>query len=104
MRYEGEVWPTKKVEMPLGQMPVLEIYGAKLPQSITIGRFLAKQFQLAGNDNFEQAKVDAVVDTIIDIMSKIIPIRLEQDETKKQELMKNLPLKNYLNIYKILKV
>jgi hypothetical protein len=48
--------------------------------------------------------VDAVVDTIIDIMSKIIPIRLEQDETKKQELMKNLPLKNYLNIYKILKV
>jgi hypothetical protein len=85
-------------------MPVLEVNGVKLPQSITIGRFLAKQFQLAGKDNSEQAKVDAVVDTIIDIMSKIIPIRLEQDETKKQELMKNLPLKNYLNIYKILKV
>jgi hypothetical protein len=48
--------------------------------------------------------VDAVVDTIIDIMSKITPIRLEQDETKKQELMKNLLLKNYLNIYKNLKV
>jgi glutathione S-transferase len=44
MRYEGEVWPTKKAEMPLGQMPVLEVNGAKLPQSITIGRFLAKQF------------------------------------------------------------
>jgi hypothetical protein len=34
-------------------MPVLEVNGAKLPQSITIGRFLAKQFQLAGKDNFK---------------------------------------------------
>jgi glutathione S-transferase len=49
--------------MPLGQMPVLEVDGVKLPQSITICRFLAKQFQLAGKDNFEQAKADAVVDT-----------------------------------------
>jgi hypothetical protein len=37
--------------------------------------------------------VDAVVDTIIDIMPKIIPIRLEQDETKKQELMKKFAAK-----------
>jgi len=55
-----------KAEMPLGQMPVLEFDGIKLTQSLSIARFLAKQFQLAGKDNFEQAKVDAVVDTIID--------------------------------------
>jgi glutathione S-transferase len=53
MRYACEVWPTKKAEMPLGQMHVLELNGVKLPQSRTIGRFLAKQFQLAGKDNFK---------------------------------------------------
>jgi glutathione S-transferase len=79
--------------MPLGQMHALEVNGVKLPQSITIGRFLAKQFQLAGKDNFKQAEVNAVVDTTIDIISKIIPIRLEQDETKKQELMKKFAAK-----------
>jgi len=38
--------------MPLGQIPVLEFDGTKLPQSMSITRFLAKQFQLAGRDNF----------------------------------------------------
>jgi len=72
--------------MPLGQMPVLEFDGNKLPQSMSIARFLAKQFQLAGSDNFEQGKVDAVVDTITDVSIKLIPIYSEQDKTKKEEL------------------
>ena len=88
IRYEGDAWPTHKPEMPLGQVPVLEVDGVKLPQSITIARFLAKQFHLAGKDNFEQAKVDAVVDTITDAAMKLGPIRMEKDEAKKQELKK----------------
>jgi len=60
--------------MPLGQMPVLEVDGVKLPQSMTIARFLAKQFGLAGKDNLEQAKVDVVVDTSIDLAVKLLPI------------------------------
>ncbi|CAF3468764.1 unnamed protein product [Rotaria sp. Silwood1] len=88
IRYERDEWPSHKSEMPLGQMPVLEFDGIKLPQSLSIARFLAKQFQLAGKDNFEQAKVDAVADTISDLMAKYIPVRWEQDETKKQELIK----------------
>ena len=74
-----------KSEMPLGQMPVLEFDGVKIPQSLTIARFLAKQFRLAGRDNFEQAKVDAVVDTISEASSKFTPLRWEKDETKKQQ-------------------
>jgi len=38
-------------------MPVLEVDGVKVPQSMTIARFLAKQFGLAGKDNFEQALI-----------------------------------------------
>ncbi|CAF3598878.1 unnamed protein product [Rotaria socialis] len=87
VRFEREQWPGHKSEMPLGQVPVLEVDGTKLPQSTSMARFLAKQFQLAGKDNFEQAKVDAVVDTINDAITKFLPSRLEQDEAKKQELM-----------------
>ena len=89
IRYEREQWLAHKNEMPLGQMPVLEFEGKMLPQSIAIARFLAKQFQLAGKNNFEQAQVDAVVDTINDVLSKFIAANFEKDEAKKQELMKN---------------
>ncbi|CAF4133128.1 unnamed protein product [Adineta steineri] len=65
-------------------MPVLEVDGVKLPQSMSIARFLAKQFNLAGKDNLEQAKVDTVVDTMIDAMDKLGPIRRQADEAKKQ--------------------
>jgi glutathione S-transferase len=85
IRYSKNDWPSRKSEMPLGQMPVLEIDGIKLPQSLTIARFLARQFQLAGRDNLEQAKIDAVVDTITDMVSKFAPLVQEKDETKKQE-------------------
>lgn len=84
VRYERNEWPAHKSEMPLGQMPVLEIDGVKLPQSMAIARFLAKQFGLAGKDNFEQAKVDAVVDTSSDMALKFIPIHMEQNEEKKK--------------------
>ncbi|CAF4831686.1 unnamed protein product, partial [Rotaria sp. Silwood2] len=65
--YEDDQWLLEKTKMPLGEMPVLEYNGAKLVQSRAIARFLAKQFQLAGRNNFEQAKVDAAVDTIEDL-------------------------------------
>jgi glutathione S-transferase len=90
IRYEHEEWPSHKAEMPLGQIPVLEFDGIKLPQSIAIARFLAKQFHLAGKDNFEQAKVDATVDTVSDALLASLPVFREQDETKKQEMLKKL--------------
>jgi glutathione S-transferase len=88
IRYQQDQWPAHKAETPLGQMPVLEFNGTKIPQSISIARFLAKQFNLAGKDNFEQVKTDAVVDTINDLVAAFMPSRREQDETKKQELIK----------------
>ncbi|CAF2915714.1 unnamed protein product [Rotaria sp. Silwood2] len=84
IRYEGSEWPSHKSEMPLGQMPVLEFDGVKLPQSLSIARFLAKQFDLGGKDNLEQAKVDAVVDTMVDGVAKFGQIRREVDEAKRQ--------------------
>ena len=47
-------------------MPYLVVDGQTLPQSISIGRFLARKFGLAGKDELEQAKADAIVDSIAD--------------------------------------
>jgi glutathione S-transferase len=90
IRYEFDQWPAHKSEMPLGQIPVLEFDGTKLPQSLAISRFLAKQGQLAGDDNLEQAKVDAVVDTANDALAVYLTTFNEKDETKKQELIKKI--------------
>lgn len=88
IRFQSEQWPAHKGEMPLGQVPVLEVDGVKIPQSMSIARFLAKQFQLAGKDNLEQAKVDAVADTINDLILKYVSARWAPDEAKRDELVK----------------
>lgn len=86
IRFDHSEWPAIKAQAPLGQVPVLEVNGVKLPQSAAIARFLAKEFNLAGKDNFEQAQADAVTDTINDLATAYLPVRREQDATKKQEL------------------
>ncbi|KAE9548931.1 hypothetical protein FO519_007858 [Halicephalobus sp. NKZ332] len=59
-------WEKRKHEVPFQQMPFLEFDGKILCQSAAIARFLAKQFNLAGKDLFEQAEVDALVDLVKD--------------------------------------
>ena len=88
-RFEWSEWSELKSKMTLGQVPVLEYNGTQLPQSKAICRFLAQQFHLAGNDNFEQAKIDAVVDTIGDAFEKLVFIYRAPEATK-QDLMKAL--------------
>ena len=55
------------VDMPGGQLPVLEIDGEKIGQSITIARFLANKFHLTGKTEIEKAKADMILDCIQDI-------------------------------------
>nr|QUF59416.1 glutathione S-transferase GSTS12/13-1 [Brachionus angularis] len=64
-------WPNKKKESPLGQLPFLSVNDIKLPQSIALSRLLAKRHNLAGKDDLEQAKTDAVVDTLNDYYLKV---------------------------------
>lgn len=52
------------VAMPMGQMPVLEVDGKRVHQSLAMCRYVAKQCGLAGNDAFEDLQIDALVDTI----------------------------------------
>lgn len=57
----------------MGQMPVLEVDGRRVHQSISMARYLAKQVGLVGADAWEDLQIDIVVDTINDFrLSKFI--------------------------------
>jgi len=53
--------------MPFGEVPVLEIDGKKLNQSVAITRYLSKKAGLAGNDDWESLLIDIAVDNIQDL-------------------------------------
>ncbi|KHJ90471.1 glutathione S-transferase protein [Oesophagostomum dentatum] len=71
VRLSQEEWLKRKPEMPFGQLPVLEIDGKQLAQSIAISRFLARKFGFAGSNPFEEAVVDSVVDQFRDFMVEV---------------------------------
>ncbi|CAD5220720.1 unnamed protein product [Bursaphelenchus okinawaensis] len=73
IRYEPEKWESIKNSFVFQKVPVLEIDGKKLSQSVAIMRYLAKQHRLAGNNIFDQARVDEAADVILDFHDAIIP-------------------------------
>lgn len=59
--------------MPFGFLPVLEFEGKKIGESIAIARYLAKEADLRGHDEWEDFEIDSVVDSIRDlVISKYI--------------------------------
>lgn len=70
-RFNRDDWPKIKPDMPFGQVPVLEVDGKKINQSVAICRYLAKQYGLVGKDDWQNLEIDATVDTIHDMRMKI---------------------------------
>ncbi|OWA51149.1 hypothetical protein BV898_15644 [Hypsibius exemplaris] len=60
--------------------------GKPLPESIAIARFAARETGLAGKDNFESARIDALVDYLGDAQKGLQALRTEPDEKKKAAL------------------
>lgn len=46
--------------MPMGQMPVLEVDGKRVSQSMPIARYIAKRVGLVGDDDWEDLLIDSV--------------------------------------------
>lgn len=86
-----EDWPKSKADAPIGQVPYLEIDDSlKLPQSLAIARYLAREYNLTGKNNLEAAKADAVVDTCIDLMTSLYnQVYLVSDAKDKDVALKN---------------
>jgi len=81
-------WAKIKPEMPLGQMPVLEIDGKRFIQSKAIGRHLARKFNLYGQNEYEHMEVDATIDTIEDVRIALSNYYWEEDAAIKEKQKK----------------
>ena len=66
-----------------GLLPILEVDGKSINQSIAISRYLAKKVGLVGKDDWEDLEIDAIVDTQNDFRLKYTQYFLEKDESLK---------------------
>jgi len=89
-RIDFAQWGSLKQNMPFGQIPILEVDGKMLAQSATINRYLARQFGLAGSNDWEAAKIDELNDGLVDTMANIRPWFQEKDPEKKKLLWAQL--------------
>ncbi|XP_025425789.1 glutathione S-transferase-like [Sipha flava] len=86
--------------MPFRKVPVLEIDGKKLNQSMAISRYLAKKAGLAGADEWESLLIDIAVDNFNDLRLAIVAYAFDSNEESKAAkygplINETLPL--YLN-------
>merc|ERR1712051_345029 len=73
-RVSFEDMPSLKPSLPFGQLPVLEVDGVNICQSMAISRYLANEFGLAGNSSLVKAQIDEVVDVINDVHNAMVSI------------------------------
>ncbi|KAK2716000.1 glutathione S-transferase 1-like [Artemia franciscana] len=86
VRIPRDQWTDMKPKMPFGQLPILEIDGKQLPQTMAIARYLAREFKLAGKDELESAFADAYIDVVNDITYALVPMFREENDEKKREI------------------
>ncbi|XP_037032187.1 glutathione S-transferase-like [Bradysia coprophila] len=93
IRVSHEEWTVLKPTMPMGQMPVLEVDGKRVHQSVSIAQYVAKRVNLSGANDWENLLIDAAVDTINDFRAKIVAVQYERDEAVKEKKMVTLNAK-----------
>ncbi|XP_075216973.1 glutathione S-transferase-like [Lycorma delicatula] len=84
-RIPTEKWPELKKSVPFGMLPVLEVDGKPVAQSNAVARYLARQYNLTGKDEWEALQCDALVDTLGDLKQALYYYRSEKDPIQKEE-------------------
>jgi len=95
-------WSEWHSKMPFGEVPVLEVDGKMLSQSIAIYRYLGRSFDMVGANDWEAAQCDMLVDGMNDMTIKLRPWRMEKDEEKKKQMwtaLENEHVKPFLVLY-----
>jgi len=91
-RITGEQFGAMKADkskLPYGQLPVLCHKGKLIGQSMTIARFLAEEYCLAGRNNCERAEASEIVDTLCDVQGesfKVMFTPADKKEAAKEKL------------------
>jgi len=108
-RIDRDDWANQKakVNMPFGQLPLLTVEGHTYCQSISIARYLAEKFGLAGGSDIEKLRSDMLVHCTEDMVMAFLASWKEQDPEKKAQLAKKFTTEQlpvfYGNFEKLLK-
>nr|UUB32730.1 glutathione S-transferase GSTs2 [Dendroctonus valens] len=85
---EKEDWPKLKPNTPYGQLPVLEVDGKPAAQTTAIARYLARQFNIQGKDDWEILQADSLVGALVDYRACAKRLYTEQNPEKIAEIKK----------------
>ncbi|KAF3424359.1 hypothetical protein E2986_07860 [Frieseomelitta varia] len=66
VNHSSEEWANMKPMTPFGQLPTLEINGKVYSQTLSICRYLAKQFNLLGKTDLDTLQIDAIASALYD--------------------------------------
>ncbi|CAH1395986.1 unnamed protein product [Nezara viridula] len=97
----AEEWQKLKPTLKLPHLPMLEVDGKTYFQAFAICRYLARKAGLNGSSEEEGLAIDATVDTLMDMITKIIPAYYRPDSEERSKLLKALvedTIPFYLNI------
>jgi glutathione S-transferase len=66
----------------LNKVPFLEVDGVTVPQSKSIERFLARRFNMMGDNDLEAARIDAICESVRDFKDMYQKVRSLPEEEK----------------------
>ncbi|GAU87715.1 hypothetical protein RvY_00525 [Ramazzottius varieornatus] len=86
VQLDDNSWQEIRTNSPTGSLPMLVVDNNEpLTQSMSIARFVAREFGLAGKDNYQMALVDSIADYMNDLMGDIVEVTFEDDARRKRE-------------------
>ncbi|CAM9459718.1 unnamed protein product [Ascophyllum nodosum] len=95
----GKDWEDKRISfddfkqlkptLPFKQVPVLEVDGKVIPQSLAQLRYVGKIGGIYPEDALEAANADAAMDAVTDLHARLAPSVQAKDHDKKLELRKD---------------
>jgi len=97
-RLEKADWPALKPKTPWSSLPVLEVDGKQVGQSMAIARFVAKEGGLYGKNSYEAALIDSVVDVVTDLREKSFTLAFTPDGPAKEAALKDFKEKTLPSI------
>ena len=69
---------------PFGGLPILEVDGRIIGQSLAIARYVARECGLAGSNSIDTAVADSIAESAVEIRENhLIPWVYEEDSQKK---------------------
>ncbi|CAD7699072.1 unnamed protein product [Ostreobium quekettii] len=90
VRVNGEQFEKLKTSLPFGQLPVLEVDGEVITQSIAQQIYVGKLTGLYPQDPLAALRVDECQMLVVDLTDLIVPSLIEQDADKKAAMRKTL--------------